>query len=676
MAVRTLRISNFSDGISDDDKIGQKHAASSAQSIDFRRSPAQAGLLREMEDESNGVIAKEIWDAVRTNDGSIYLAGINSFTSGGTLYKRTPAANGANGSYAAGNSFDARDLLYREDLDTIFPIGPTYIGEYGPLGGSPSVSTQKYSEYIMLSADNTGGAYPIPAAISESEKLEFTVTKEPLSRLIFRCVTKTGAPTFTITIHDASNKVVGTYTVVTGNIIAGSDFSVLLGSLRLKIGNTYHAHITSSVAANTIRSTAANTLTAATIDFAIFTARLVNTPITDPYGHIPYTSGAISYICNERYLAEWEILDTSTVSTRNGLMGNTSGYNPHRLIFPANFVTCGLGEYSEYLVIAAAIKEGSDTTDTRGSTGMLFFWDKVSDFYNFAIPVPQGVPESLYSYGNAIYFIAAGTLYRWAGNDIETVFQFPGVDEFGDTLADAPQIDNYLRAPRHGMTTWKGLLIVAFPRLTANTLIEYAVYSFGRAKSYLPEAMGQDYGMSTGSGKVNFNTATSPDTPITGYTFIKAFGTNLLAAWVDRIAGVTEYGVDLLNDKSAYTTDAVWRSLWFDNGDPNVIKTPFAVKVTFEPLAPGCEVTPTILYDRDYDNEIVGTDGDGNPVKAVAGDIDIVLHLDSVRGFYEAMFGFNITGSGTDDVRITSVSFEFDDNRQNTNATRERRATD
>jgi hypothetical protein len=660
MAVQRLRIANFSDGISDDDKIGQKHAASSATAIDFRRSPAEAGLLKKLVKESSTIITTEVYDGVRVKNGDVYLAGLTK------LYKRAAGSNGGNGTYTAplsGSFSGTRDMFYRQEYDSIFLIDASTIHEYLKVTSTPSLVANKYSYYEMFNQDATGGAYTIPAAISESESLSFVCTGEPVLLVTHQLVTKTGTPVITATIHDGANNNVGSATA--SSVVAGSPLVFQVGPARLQVGQTYHIHLTSTVAGNTVLSTATNTLALA--DCSVSSQRLVDMVATvEAYGHVAYTAGAITYLCNERYLSQWEILNTSANSM--------DGYEPHKLIFPANFVTCGIAEYSEYLVVACAVNASSDSTDKRGSDGMLVFWDKTSTFLNFTVPVPQGVPEGLYSYNNALYFVAKGTLYRWAGNGIETVYQFPGVDEFGDTLADAPQIDNYLQASRHCMTTWKGLLHVAFPYATANTLVEYGIYSFGRAKSYLPEAVGQDYLMSTGSGNTQFSTATSPDTPLTKLTFLRAFGTNLLMGWQDIVGGSTTFGVDKLNDASGFATSGLWRSLWFDNADPDILKTPLSVKITCEPLQASCEISPLTMYDRDY-TELTGTDGNGNAIKAIAGDTDIVLPLDSSKLFYEAIFGWNVVGSGVDDVRVRSITFEFDDNRQNTNATRERRGT-
>jgi hypothetical protein len=203
--------------------------------------------------------------------------------------------------------------------------------------------------------------------------------------------------------------------------------------------------------------------------------------------------------------------------------------------------------------------------------------------------------------------------------------------------------------------------------------VEYGVYSFGRAKSYLPEAVGQDYLMSTGTGIVQFGTGPSPDVPITKLTYIGAFGTNLLVGWLDLVGGVSTFGIDKLNDACGFATAANWNSLWFDNGDPDVLKTPLAVKITCErcrPIArlPRLSCTTVITPNLPAPKA-------GQPIQAIAGDTDIVLPLDSADGFYEAAFGWNVVGSGVDDVRVRSLTFKFDDNRQNTNATEERHGT-
>lgn len=663
MAKQRLRFKDFSGGLSDDTKQGPKNSASSALAIDFRRSAAQAGLLRRLVKESGSVITTEIHDAVRVYNGDVYLAG------GTFLYKRTASANGGSGTWSAiAVSAGVYDLDYRPDLETLFLYGTSTISEYGPLKSlsTPTLKSNKYTNYTIITQTGTGGSWGVLSTIDETQKFEFIAKKDPIASFTVKILTRTVGG-WQFTVHDEANNIITQ--AGSGGTTTGDVTFPVTGS-RYRVGTKYHLHITSSSpATNTIQTGAANSL--ATADIKVNADRMVDSSsiiYPNPYRHATYQSGATTYFCNERYLGQWEILSNSDNSA--------DGYDPCKLIFPANYLTCGITEYSEYLVIAAGVKENSDTGDTRGSSGMLFFWDKVSEFYNFAIPVQQGVPEGVYNYNNAVYFIASGMLMRWAGNDIETVYQFPGVDDFGTGGADAPQVDNALRAPRHAMTSWKGLLLVAFPYLTANALIEYGVYSFGRQKSFMPNAIGQDYLISTGSGTVKFNPATSPDTPITSMSMLKAFGNNLLVGWRDYISGATTYGVDKLNDASPFATDAIWRSLWFDNSDPDILKTPIALKITFEPLQAGCEVTPLVQYDRS-DVDVFGIASDGtSTIKATQGNVDVVLPLEVSDKFYEIMVGYNVTGNGTDDVRINSVTLVFDDNRENTEATKDRRATD
>lgn len=661
MAKQILRLNNFSGGLSDDDKFGPQNSFAEGQGIDFRKSPGLLTLQKELFPEStngasDGVVTTEVSDAVRDKNGNTYFAGRAK------LYKRAVSVNAGYGLYTSIAASDVTDLVYLENLDAILCIGSYYISEYSNVTTSPVFNLLKYGQFNMLDQQRTGGTYTVPTAISEAaaDTFPFVCTAEPLYGTQMNINTKGagGTNSLILTVHDSANNVVLTETRTNASIPASGDMPSFFwdgfGAGRLKVGQSYHVHVTSVAAGFKLTTGVLNTLT--DMDITIYAYRLV--PITTGFGHRAMQVGAKIFICNERYLAEWEVLNTAA--------GNADGYIPNRLGFPGNFVTNGLAEYNEYLAIGCAIKNGSDSLDTLGSEGMIFLWDMVSTNYNVAIPVPQGVPNSLISYRNALYWETKGRWYRWAGGDIETVYEFPDIDQW-QAADNAPQSEVYLRAAGRAMTVWNSLLMIGFPYQTANLNTKYGIYSFGKKKSSAPDAIGYDYvPFQLPGAQVQFTSSGTPTTPVTAITLVKAFGSNLFVGYKVRPtpAGGTEYYIDFTNDAQGYREVGSWASMWYDAGTPDKEKTFMSVVITCKPLPTNSTLTPKVRFNRDT---AWRTDADAFEV-AGGTIVRLTLPVESSR-WREVQIGFDLTNDSTtgDAPEIVSVSLEYDDNADEDN---------
>lgn len=654
----TLHLTNFSGGISDDDKYGAVNSFSEGQAINFRKSPGSMTLGRKLVKESASILTTEAQDAVQVLNGDVYIAGNSE------LYKRAPGTNGGAGTYSVASSDPnillTKDLFYRPEFDSLFLVDDVgIIHQWLPVSNSPSILGARFQRYLYLDhSANTGNTYTVPTSLTEADKLTFTCEAEPLKQVTMNMDTRSGNPTFTLTIHDAQNNSLGTFT--TSPPASGTFFFMNSGTpsppmSRMSVGSSYHFHLHASGAGNKIVSSDTTITNAYAL---IYAARVVagasSSPTyfgmnPHPYGHRAMNVGAKTYICNERYIAEWEFLDLSADAV--------SGYDPHRIILAPEYITNGLARYSEYLVASAAVRRSNEDVSDAGSEGSLIFWDMVSTFYNFEVPVPQGVPSSLFSHNNILYFEAAGRWYRWAGGDIETVYEFPEVDNFTSGGADAPAIDNGLRAARISGASYNGMAMIGFPYRTANAAAKIGVFGYGSSKSYFPDAVSYEAIISTGHDTTQYITSTSPDTPGTGITLVRNFGRNLLVGWRDVSAGAQVFGVDFLNESSVAATAGSWASLWFDNGAPDKEKTALTIQITFKTLPAGCTVTPKYKFDR-ATSFTTGT-------AAVAGDTSIRYNFATEASrFKEVMFGFDIASSSGNFPEIISVNFKYDDNEE------------
>lgn len=686
MAVQRLVIKNFSSGTSDDDTLGPKTGFSESTAADIRTSPARVMLHQELTTEASGASFKgpRTYDSARLSNGNVY------FANGGFLYKRTPGANGAVGTYdeetdSSGNHIAAFDLDYRPDRDALFIYGPNSIHELSPLSNSPTYKINKYSYYSFFSnstTTSTTNTYTLPTTFEEAQDqtdntnaIDFTCTKEPLSHGTF-IVDTPGTGDWIFTLHDNANQTVATQTIPNADLPKAGDvitFSHFVGTRRMTIGADYHVHLTTTTGTSNVAVGTADDLRTAMC--ALYADRLVTVPAS--VGHPTKQFGEDTYFCNERYVGQWEILDL--------LGGNTSdGFDPHHLILPPLYTSIDIDVYSEYLAIGCSIDDSIENVGLRplgnGGEGAIVFYDGTSDTFEFVLPIPQGAPQALFTYANRLFFIAGGRLYTWAGHSLYSfvdgtiieVYEFPGINEFiPGNSGDAPKVDVFLSAARHAVTVYKGLLTIGYPFQTANTNIKIGIYTFGSTKAIAPESTTFDYVTCNNTMSTGFETGTSPDTPATGISLVDAHGGTLLVGWTNGLGG-TGSGIDRVNETSLYATNGDWRSFWFDNNSTDVSKTPTAVKVTCEPLPAGCSITPTIEYDHSG-TELTGTDSDDNPFMATEGDIDVVFPLDSNDNFYAARFGFNMASSEGNQIRITSVTFKFDDNANNTLATEEHR---
>lgn len=241
------------------------------------------------------------------------------------------------------------------------------------------------------------GAYALPSAFVEDQYLPFELEKEPMYSITVTVAVK-GTGSWTMVLHDGSDHEITSVELTNDQLPpAGSDVKFVFGEqIRGKIGATYHVHFYSSNGTGAIRSNSSSTLQAADISLEAY--RLVD---TGGFGHATIQLGARSYICNEKYIAEWEMLDL----TDNAF----AGYDPHKLIAPSEVIYLCADIYNQYTAFGGGLKRGTDADNDNPTEGVISFWNGVDDFFEFHLPVPQGPVETLKCIGNIVHFIARGT---------------------------------------------------------------------------------------------------------------------------------------------------------------------------------------------------------------------------------------------------------------------------
>src|SRR3990167_5246033 len=353
---------------------------------------------------------------------------------------------------------------------------------------------------IDQSATTSGQTYTNTTSISEAaaNRKEFTPAKDP-QKSIAILVATVGSGNWTITVHDSLNAQVAAATVVNGSIATGYQEFVFSTPWRPIINNTYHFHVTSTVADGTTTCTTLNDLS--TVSFRTYYQFLM----TDTEWHPAIQFLNYMVIGNERYLAKYE----------------ATLYTPHILTFPAGWRVRALGLWREYLAIGVQKGSGIDDNDQ----GRVYFWDGTASTFNFFIDVPEGGINALLG--------SKGKLYVWAGYQGD-VLLYQGGDS-AEKIKRIPKITDSTTVEIYpgAMTMYKSLLRFGVAGGGDSTAIEKGVYTHGSLNTRYAESLSYDYPISTGT--------------LTGTTLkvgmVTVVNKKLLIGWQSNIS----YGVDYID---------------------------------------------------------------------------------------------------------------------------------
>lgn len=583
MAKRPLIIQNFSGGKSVDPKIAPANSFANSMAVDFRKFPSQLTLLPAPYREDGGVVTDLIQNEVIVQDGTIYALGDT-----GKFYRRTTAGEWS----LIGTVSDAAyGLLYRKDQDTIYISGLTTVSIFSPVSNNPTLKNNFYnisqSTYnnttqtgfnVNTNQSNGTETTSIATSISESDSAKrfFQMDMEPLNKIALRIADK-GTGDWTVTVHDGLNNDLGSATVANADLTSSqfNDF-VFSAPIRLSVApaaQTYHIHVTSTVADGTVFSTIANDLR--TADLQMWADRLVNpTNGMHPMDQIQQ----FIIIGNERYLAAYEPLGTPDPGKAE--------FNSQKLQFPPQYEVCGIATTSEYAAIAC--EQTSSDVNADPQEGVIFFWDGLSSTYNFFIRIPEGSPYGIHAHKNVLYYEAGGTWYAlqpFSDSQPQKLTQLPyGENGYGNN-------NNETKVYPYASTVRNGVQLMAWPSITTNENIPYGIYSFGRVDDSFPNSFGYSYTISTGA-----TTWSSSNNLTIG--MIKNFGSTLHISWRDDSNDTGSYGVDVVDENSAVPRFATWESLIFDNGYVGKQKQAEYMDAAWLPLPDGVEIRLKYSIER------------------------------------------------------------------------------
>lgn len=547
MSTKAFVYDSFVGGEAVDKKIGQANSFANSQSLDFRKSPSQMSVLPATRRTDSGVVTDLVQNEVMTESGRTYSIG-----SSGNVYTCSPAGIWSLfGNIGQSGTFG---ISYRQDQDAIYITGTTSVSLITNVSGTPVLNPGFYGESqstydnsaqagFNVNSNQSGSALTTAILTSYTEgdtaQLRYFQTDiQPISKIGVAVVAK-GTGDWTLVVHDGLNNQLGTATVTTANLVSGQvNYFTFSTPIKVNVGpnaaQTYHFHLTSTVADGTVKSRTTNNLS--TCDMELWANRMV---ATNNGIHPIETFEQFTCIGNGRYLSVYEDLGEASPSN--------SAWQRQKLSFLPGYEVCGLTVFNEFLVIAT---QRTTTGTNTPQSGIIFYWDGLSDKYNYFTPIPEGSPQNICVYKNALHYIASGTRYiiTSVAATPEDFRKMPGAENTYTLDNSETQVYPYSSDVRNNV------LVFAWPSTTGNTTIPYGIYSWGRVDTTQPYSFGYSYILSTGS---KFKTGSNNLT----IGMVRNFGSIMHVSWRDDSSGATTYGVDVVDANSTPAVYATWEGL-------------------------------------------------------------------------------------------------------------------
>jgi len=537
---------NFAGGQAIDKKVGASNSFAYSQSFDFRKSPSQLSVLPATRRADGGVVTDLVQNEVMTLDGTIFAVG-----DAGKIYKVTP-----NGVWSVFGTLSANTygILYRPDQDAIYITSATTVSLISTVSTSPTLNANFYADSKSL-YDNTAqmgfnvnsnqSGSTLTSAIGTT--LVETVTTlryfqtdvQPIEKIGVPIVAK-GTGNWTLTVHDGLNNVLGTVTVANASLTNGVvNYFTFSTPIPVNVGpnnaQTYHWHLISTVNDGTIKSSTTNDIR--TADMELWANRLQTTS-NGIHPMIQFQQ----FVCigNGRYLSVWEPLGDPAPTNDN--------WQRQKLVIPTGYEICGMTVFNEYLVVAA---ERVTTGTNTAQEGIIFYWDGLSDTYNYFTKIPEGSPRAINEYENVVWYEAGGNWYAISSVAATPtkVRKLPFSENTYTSSNVVTQVNPY------NATTRYGVHLLGWPSTTTNTLLPYGVYSFGKVDDTQKNSFGYSYIISTGSKYYTVGNGLKIGS-------VTNFGNVLHISWYDN----GTYGVDCVDSTSTPAASAIYESLILDFG--------------------------------------------------------------------------------------------------------------
>lgn len=605
MALQSLKLNNTSGGITTlSSKAGIDNSARFMQNVNIFEDP---NFLTNSK-KTTKVSGSTVDDLVHwIEDGSPWSTNRYFYAANGKIFQETSAASWSSLRTVSGGAGEGL-LVHNDSL--LYALA-TNIGRYWPLSSSPSfeddITVWWLATDLQISGGGTGATdYTTQTSIMEgaTHRQTFTPDQDPIASVVID-VDAVGTGDWTVTIHDINNNSLGSKTIVNGSMSTGDVTFTFDSVIRVIPNESYHFHVTTTVADGGVDTSSNNDLEAA--EFTINFNALVDAdfhPMANFFG-----GWAIG---NERYI---------------GFFDNVNGnYDATAVILDPGFEVRALYTYEEYLV-AEAYK---GQTFEEAESARRYFWDGIAITFNFFEDLKVS-PNAATSYKNQLVGVYGnmGAVYEGSKPQTKVTDRVP-------KLARGKKVEVYPGA----IDEYEERLVIGYSALTDDSALEQGVYEYGRQTDAFNNVLSFPYTISTGT--------TSGTSLKIGS--VRGIGTDLYIGWRDD----STYGVDKVALGDSASASGSWESRTFDNGDANKTKQAIKLEITFEALTSNQTVTPK------YDINRTGTFTTGTA--ATSGDTEANLFINS--NFKEIDFGYNFASSSNTFIKITGINFIFEDNQE------------
>lgn len=515
--------------------------------------------------------------------------------------------------------------------DAMWYATATTLGYKYPLMGTPSYNDDVFTNGVdnLDINDNSTAAntYTTPVAISETTANEafFTPTKDPLKTISLYIVSK-GTGNVTVTVHDVLNNNLGSATIANASLTnaAYNDFTPTT-PIRNNIGSELHFHVTSTVADATVQTVTASNLNAPKFK-TLFGILISDTQFHPIIQHTDGTNGTL-VVGNSNYMA---------VITAVG------SYNPNKIEVTPGYSIRYFARENEFIVAFA----WKGTSVGAFEEGKAFYWDGISPYYNFSIPVTSGSPNAGINFKNRILSVLGTNAHLTIETQPFKLIQPAPLLANGQTIEVLPG----------AMGVWQNRAQIGLGANSTDTTGVYqGVYEFGtqsdKAVSYTSvssEVLNLSYTISTGD--------------VQGSTMkIGCVYPQGLAMYVSWKSQAGTYGVDKVTKTNDPASSGSFESLidsdtinpktgQFEQA-PQKQKEARRLTIKYNTLPAGCTVTPKYKIDR----ASTWTYGTGAQI-GIAGTIECEMQIN--QRYYEIEYGYDLTATVNYPL-ITGMYYSF-----------------
>lgn len=585
---------------------------------------SKIGLLqanRRLVKESGSTVDGFVKTMVACSDGYVYLFS----STNGKIWRYLPSAGTYSLAYTVNSPvgddnilgaceynnylyFATQNYLYRIQLDYTGLTWSSYVEEVGKLNLDPVVGDTGY-------LGGNGYDYNLADTLSETATHWSSFTPQGKYGIGVGISVKTKPSTsLTLTLHDSSNNVIATKTVLNANLAVGLNEIYWDSKITYKKGMVYHLHLHQTGTGGEIHT--------AVVDDLTYMYLILYGESNSSY-HPMIVLNGILFIGDNNYIHQVE----------NYLVLNA-------LDLPTQYIAKCLGKIGIDLLV------GTEVANSVHSA-MIFRWNTWSVSWSIEDDIEEQSINAFIPVDNFVYAVAGtrGNVYFYNGEKLELLRKIGG--EFEGT--DAVKVNPNAVASLHGIP------LIGVSSVTGDAL-ETGVYGMGTANPRLfPRIFDLEYVTSQGSTGVEIGS-------------IVTFGTGMLVAWKKVVGEVTTYGVDAFDSTNLYSGAYIQtRVLYRDRNSRTVYRKAYvnymsvpdntAREVTFDPDTDIVGLTAHGFQDGEAVKFSVTT---GTlPTAIVAGTTYYVINA-SANGFQvSATLGgsaINIATAGTAVMKVEAVN--------------------